>query len=147
MHVKELDVWESLITVVSPKLLGPGSLMWSFIDPSFSRSQLHAPCVGIGTGDADFIKQLMATSNSVVTVILSSEDPNPWGDYFSSTSFLLIQLFLVLISVIAFAAAVHRIVLWWRSSQKLGRTAWAVLILEMLGNLERVIYTGMRLFS
>ena len=72
-----------------------GRLMWSILDTSFSQSQLHAPCVEINPVNGDFMKALMSAPNSIVMAILSSEDPNPYAEFYVSTAYLLIRVFLV----------------------------------------------------
>jgi len=120
-----------------------GYRMWSWIDSSFSRSH-HAPCVEISPNNGDFVRQLMATPNSLVIGILSSEDPNPYGEFFSSLAFTWLRIVMISLIIVPFSVALHRIVIWWRSSQKLVGVAWTILIVELLANLERGIYAGMR---
>jgi len=118
-----------------------GALMWSYIDASIPFSQLHAPCVEINPDNGGFIKQLMSTPNSEVIAILSSQDPTLWV-YFASPTWLLVRLFLLVLCGVPLLTASYRLLVWWKSPEKLGRSAFVVLALEGLANLERFTYIG-----
>jgi len=124
-----------------------GYLMWSIFDASFTRTQLHAPCAEINPDNGDFVEELMRTPNSEVIAVLSSTDSNPYGEYYTSTSFLLIRIFFVLINGVGCLLAVHRMFMWWKTEQTLARVAWAILIFETLANLERCLYFGKHVFK
>lgn len=122
-----------------------GYFMWGVFDASFSRGQLYAPCVDISPDNGEFLKKLVNTPNSVIIAVISSEDPNPYGEFYHSRTFLFLRIFFYVGALIPLLAAVHRLVIWHRSLQRLATVSWLVLILELIGNLERLLYTGISL--